>query len=105
MGNPSSHPYWSQSKQYQQRQGQQRQPGRQFKEGFDPDILGKDVEVKQVKGQSVVVVRGKVEDVSKYWLKLQVGGEVLYLNKAFVISIKPLMIRNAPGGSNAGNGK
>jgi len=75
------------------------------KEGFDPDILGKDVEIEQLKGSNVVVVRGKVEDVSKYWLRLLVNGETLYLNKAFIISIKSLVIKNAPGGSNAGNSK
>jgi hypothetical protein len=75
------------------------------KEGFDLDLLGKDVELEQVKGQNVVVVRGKVEDVSKYWLRLLVNGETLYINKAFIISIKPLVIKNAPGGSNAGNSK
>lgn len=76
-----------------------------MKEGFDPDILGKDVEIEQLKGSNVVVVRGKVEDVSKYWLRLLVNGETLYLNKAFIISIKSLVIKNAPGGSNAGNSK
>lgn len=64
--------------------------------------MGKDVEVEQVKGQSVVVIRGKVEDTSKYWLRLLVNGETLYLNKAYILSIKPVVIKNGAGGSNAG---
>jgi hypothetical protein len=112
---PNPHPYWGRALQYQQ-QGQQgggqrnqgRQPNRQqqprptVKEGFDPDILGKDVELEQMKGQNVVVIRGKVEDVSKYWLKLLVNGETLYLNKAFIISIKPLVIKSGGVVANAG---
>jgi hypothetical protein len=70
------------------------------KEGFDPDLLGKEVEIEQLRGQNVVVVRGKVEDVSKYWLRLLVNGETLYLNKAFIISIKPLVVKDTAGGGN-----
>jgi hypothetical protein len=36
---------------------------------------------------------------------LLVNGEVVYLNKAYIISIKPLMIKNGAGGANAGNSK
>jgi hypothetical protein len=116
MGNPNTpNPYWQKAIQYQQqgqqgggqrnqgRQQQQRQQPRvQVKEGFDPDLLGKDVEAEQVRGQNVITIRGKVVDVSKYWLKLLVNGETLYLNKAFIVSIKPLIIKNGVGGSNAG---
>jgi len=115
MGNPPQrNPYWEKAIQYQQqgqqgggqrnqgRQQQQRQqPRPQVKEGFDPDLADKDVEIEQVKGANVVVIRGRVVDVSKYWLKLLVNGETLYLNKAFVISIKPLMIKNGVDGANA----
>jgi hypothetical protein len=72
------------------------------KEGFDPDLLGKDVEAEQVRGQNVIIIRGKVVDVSKYWLKLLVNGEVVYINKAFVISIKPLIIKDGGVGVNVG---
>jgi hypothetical protein len=108
-------PYWEKALQYQQ-QGQQgggqrnqgRQPNKQqpskaqAREGFDPELLDKDVEIEEVKGANVVVIRGRIVDVSKYWLKLLVNGETLYLNKAFIISIKPLIIKNGVGGSNAG---
>jgi hypothetical protein len=110
MGNPPTpNPYWQKAIQYQQKGHQAKPQGRpqpqgkvQVKEGFDPDILGKDVEVEQVKGQNVVVIRGKVIDISKYWLKILANGETVYLNKAFIISIKPLVIKNDAGGANAG---
>jgi hypothetical protein len=72
------------------------------REGFDPDILGKDVEAEQVRGQNVMVIRGRVVDVSKYWLKLLVNSEVVYLNKAYILSIKPVVIKNGAGEGNAG---
>ena len=72
-----------------------------MKEGFDPDLVDKDVEIEQVKGANVVVIRGRVVDVSKYWLKLLVNGETLYLNKAFILSIKPLEMKDGQGGPNA----
>ncbi len=99
---PQSNPYWQKALQHQQRQGQQWQPGKQFKEGFDPELLGQDVEVETVKGVNVVIIKGKVIDVSKYWIKILVNGEVVHLNKAFVISIKPLIIKNGGVGMNAG---
>jgi hypothetical protein len=109
MGNPPNpNPYWSKALQNQQRnqakpQGRPQSQGKvQVKEGFDSDLLGKDVEVEQVKGQNVVVIKGKIEEVSKYWLRLLVNGESLYLNKAFIISIKPLEMKDGQGGPNAG---
>ena len=117
MGTPTNpNPYWQKALQYQQKGqqgGGQRNQGRQqqqrqqqarpqVKEGFDPDLADKDVEVEQVKGANVVVIRGRVVDFPKYWLKLLVNGETLYLNKAFIISIKPVVIKEPVGGSNAG---
>jgi hypothetical protein len=116
--NPNSHQYWSKTLQYQQRQGQhcqqgggqkpqgrpqqQQQPKPQVKEGFNPELMDKDVEIEQAKSSNVVVMRGRVVDVSKYWLKIIVNGEVVYLNKAFVISIKPLVVKEPAGGDNGG---
>ena len=94
------HPYWGKAKQQQAKQTQpkQRQPARQ-RDGFDDEWVGKDVEVEQVKG----VIRGRVVDVSKYWLKIIVNGEVVYLNKAYIASIKPLVVKDtASGGGNGG---
>jgi len=92
-------PYRSQARQYQ-RQGQQRQSSRQIRDGFDPELLDKDVETEVVKGMGVVVIRGKVVDVSKYWLKILTNGEVVHLNKAYIVSIKPLVVKDTAGDGN-----
>ena len=103
MTNPA-HPYWGKALQNQQksqakpetRQASKRQ---RMRDGFDDEWVGKDVEVEQVKG----VIRGRVVDVSKYWLKIIVNGEVVYLNKAYIASIKPLVVKDtASGGGNGG---
>jgi len=90
-------PRWQRAIQNQSKsQGktQQQQPKNQIKDGFDPELIGHDVETEVVKGMNVVV--------SKYWLKLLVNNEVVHLNKAFVISIKPLIIKDGGVGVNAG---
>jgi acetolactate synthase small subunit len=70
-----------------------------MRDGFDDEWLGKDVEVEQVKG----VIRGRIIDVSKYWLKMVVNGQTLYVNKAYVVSIKPAEVKDtASGGGNGG---
>ena len=67
-----------------------------MREDFDDEWLEKDVEVEQVKG----MIRGRVVGVSKYWLKMTVDGQALYINKAYVVSIKPLEMKSgAPGGN------
>jgi len=68
------------------------------RDGFDDEWLDKDVEVEQVKG----MIRGKVVGVSKYWLKIAVDGQTIYVNKAFILSIKPLEMKDGQGGPNAG---
>jgi hypothetical protein len=104
-------PYWAKAIQNQQKaqfkpetkQATKQQLSKaQAREGFDPELLDKDVEVEQVKGANVVAIRGRVDDVSKYWLKLLVNGEVVYLNKAYIVSIKPLVVKDTAGGSNGG---
>jgi len=73
-----------------------------MRDGFDDEWKDRDVEVEQVKGQGVVAIRGRVDDVSKYWLKLLVNGEVVYLNKAYIVSIKPLVVKDTAGDGNGG---
>jgi hypothetical protein len=73
------------------------------KDGFDPEWLDKDVEIECVKGHIVEEIRGRIVDVSRYWLKLFVNNKILYLNKAYILSIKPAEIeRGGPGGNDAG---
>jgi hypothetical protein len=82
---------------------QQQQRPERLRDDFGHEWLGKVVETEQVKGAGVVVIRGRIDDVSKYWLKIVVDGQTLYVNKAFILSIKPVEMKNdAPGGPNAG---
>ena len=76
-----------------------------MKDSFDPEWLDKDVEIERVKGQVVEEIRGKILDISKYWLKLFVNNQVVYLNKAFILSIKPVEIEDRGHGGNDGGGK
>ena len=52
----------------------------------------------EYKGRSVVIVlaagnpgvlRGKLEEASKYWVKLTIGQRTIYVNKAWIVSIEP----------------
>jgi len=90
----------------QQQQRQQPQPAKQGwqqpRDDFGHEWLNKVVEAEQVKGAGMVVIRGRVTDVSKYWLKIAVDGQTLYVNKAFILSIKPLEMKDSQGGPNAG---
>jgi RNase P/RNase MRP subunit p29 len=72
---------------------------------FGHEWLGKDVEIERVKGQVVEEIRGRILDISKYWLKLFVNNQVLYLNKAFILSIKPAEIGGGASGGVNGDGK
>jgi len=69
-----------------------------LKEDFGNEWINKEVEGKIVEGANVNVIRGRVIDVSKYWLKIAVDGQTLYLNKAYVVSIKPVEIERGVSG-------
>ncbi|MDT7971025.1 MAG: hypothetical protein RQ842_10675, partial [Vulcanisaeta sp.] len=91
------------SQQQQRQQPQSAKQGwQQPRDDFGHEWLNKVVEAEQVKGAGVVVIRGRVTDVSKYWLKIAVDGQTLYVNKAFILSIKPLEMKDSQGGPNAG---
>jgi hypothetical protein len=65
--------------------------------------LNKDVEIERVKGQVAEEIRGRVVDISKYWVKVIVSNQILYLNKAYIITIKPAEVeRGGQGGANGG---
>jgi hypothetical protein len=76
------------------------------RDDFGDEWVGKEVEGRVVEGANVVVLRGRVIDVSKYWIKLFVNNQILYLNKAYILSIKPAEMKDtASGGGNAGAGQ
>jgi hypothetical protein len=101
----SGHPHWSQARQQQQRQQTLAKQGRQehkVRDDFGDEWVDKEVESEVVKGANVTVLRGKVAGVSRYWLKMAVDGQTIYVNKAFILSIKPLEMKDGQGGPNAG---
>jgi len=64
--------------------------------------MRKHVITKVAEGTNVNTIEGVVEDVSRYWIKLRVGNEVIYVNKAHIISIKPVEVKDPAGDANAG---
>jgi hypothetical protein len=110
-------PYWGQAKQYQQQkqpqhrpqfsqdQGEKQRRERRARDDFGDEWRDRNVEIECIKGQVVDTIRGRVDDVSKYWLKLFVNNQVLYLNKAFILSIKPAEIGGGASGGVNGDGK
>jgi hypothetical protein len=99
---------WNKALQNQAR-AQNKPQGRQrrgTRDDFSDEWVGKEVEGRVVEGANVVVLRGRVIDVSKYWIKLFVNNQILYLNKAYILSIKPAEMKDtASGGGNAGAGQ
>ena len=65
----------------QRQQQQQSQP-----EDYAGDWVHKNVEVGYAGGKLI----GSIIDVSRYWIKMLVNGEVIYLNKAHITYIKLL---------------
>ena len=114
MGNSVGIAHRNRNLPHQQRQQHQLKPqssqgqeqrmhyNQRLRDGFDEEWKDRDVEVEQVKGTNVNIVRGRVVDVGKYWLKMLVNGEIMYINKAFILLIKPLMIKETGGGRNGG---
>jgi len=39
------------------------------------------------------VIEGKLVGATKYWFKVLEGNEVIYVNKAHVIAVKPIEVR------------
>ena len=84
-----------QAKPHQQQQGQRQakpqQPRQQQKRGpedFSHEYLHKPVEVGLANNTKLV---GSILDASRYWFKVLVNGETIYVNKAYVMYVKPLM--------------
>jgi len=96
-------PHWQRAQ--PKAQTKQQQEGRQrrgVRDDFSDEWVGKEVEGRVVEGANVVVLRGRVIDVSKYWIKLFVNNQILYLNKAYILSIKPAEMKDGQGGGNGG---
>ena len=72
--------------QRQPRPQQPRQRGR-GPEDFSTEYLHKAVEVGLANNTKLV---GSILDASKYWFKVLVNGETIYVNKAYVMYVKPI---------------
>jgi len=118
-----NNPYWAKALQNQQKpqpksqakSQQQQQPKHQESEtrdfgGFDSLIVGKDCVIKLGNGEAV---KGVVSAASKYFYLVNAGGQVLIINKAWVVSVMPVQSptnnqqnnntsNNAAGGTNGG---
>jgi RNase P/RNase MRP subunit p29 len=55
-------------------------------EDLDSELLGREVEVVL---QSGGVLRGRVAAATRYWLKLELGGRCVYVNKSFTVFVRP----------------
>ena len=106
-----THPYWGQSVQCregrqpsqtqvkpsqpqpQARQPQVNQPRRGGRngnrerglDGFDSEFVGKAVRVRLTDGE----LSGVITQAARFWVKLDTGGVVHYINKAYIVEIIP----------------
>ncbi len=100
----NTHPKWGQVRQSTQHQGQQghsqaRQPQqlqtRQQKPsdhgGFDSLVLKQRCRIKSGTGE---VIEGLITATSKFWYLVNVDGQIVIVNKAYVVSIMPIQKPN-----------
>jgi|MonGeyMetagenome_1017769.scaffolds.fasta_scaffold41471_3 sRNA-binding regulator protein Hfq len=98
MGSGMNAARWNRKTQYQQRHPTQR-PNQQRTQqqktndygGFDGSILGANCRFKLANGETL---QGLVSAVSKYWYLINVDGQILIVNKAYVVSIMPVQSQN-----------
>ena len=105
-----THPYWGQSVQCRQAnqpqakpsQPQARQPNQPNQprrngrggrngnrehglDGFDSEFVGKAVRVRLTDGE----LSGVITQAARFWVKLDTGGVIHYINKAYIVEIIP----------------
>jgi hypothetical protein len=90
------HPYKNQARQYQERQVKpQPKPAQDSKlkdyGGFDSLLVGRDCMAELGNGK---VIRGVVVATSKYFYLINANGQVIVVNKAWVVSITPVQSQN-----------
>jgi sRNA-binding regulator protein Hfq len=61
--------------------GQQK---KEYKDDFYFELKGKAVNIFSSNGE---LIKGIIQDTSRYMIKVDVGGKVLYINKAFIQKI------------------
>jgi hypothetical protein len=55
---------------------------------FSEEYTGRSVTIVLGAG-SPGVLKGRVEAASRYWVKVSIGQRVVYVNKAWIVSIEP----------------
>jgi len=89
---------WDKNLQHQQRQpnqrpGQQRPRQRRANDhgGFDGSILSVNCRFKFANGETL---QGLVVATAKYWYMVNVDGQIVIVNKAYIVSIMPIQSQN-----------
>jgi hypothetical protein len=104
MGNNTFNPYWGKAIQYQQKaqpKPETKQTGKQPSKargdrprdfgGFDSLIVGRECIIKLGCGEAI---KGTISATSKYWYMMNVDGQIIIVNKAYVVSITPVQPQN-----------
>jgi sRNA-binding regulator protein Hfq len=101
MGAPNTpNPYWQKAIQYQQANQAKRQGKTQVKQqpkqegnkprdfgGFDSLVVDRECVIKLGNGE---VIKGLVSAASKYFYLVNAGGQVIVINKAYVVMVMPI---------------
>ncbi len=56
-------------------------------EDLDFELVGREVELVLHNGATL---RGKLIESSRYWLKIEINGKWIYINKSYLIYIRPV---------------
>jgi sRNA-binding regulator protein Hfq len=103
----NNHPYWGRAIQNQMKaQAKPQQQSRQEAKprdngGFDSLIIGRECFIKLGNGEAV---KGVVSAASKFWYLVNIGGQVIVVNKAWVVSVMPTQPQTNKTNNNNGAG-
>jgi len=59
-------------------------PKKEYKDDFYFELKGKAVNIFSSNGE---LIKGIIQDTSRFMIKVDVGGKIIYLNKAFIQKI------------------
>ncbi len=55
---------------------------------FDQDLVGRRIEILLTNGS---IIKGVVVNTSQYWIKVESNGEIIYVNKPFIVVIREII--------------
>jgi hypothetical protein len=67
---------------------QEKKEKKKARNDFSEEYTGKSVTIVLGAGNPSTL-KGRVEAVSRYWVKVSIGQRVVYVNKAWIVSIEP----------------